>query len=156
MKKIPVMAVGALLASGLVSGCGGGTSAYCNEVKADAVTLTNFTSPDVRPDFAKIPAFLTDAKKLQRKSPKEVKEDWSVITSTLQSLSDGLKDAGMTFPQFATFLATGTLPDNVTQAKTAGLALKYQQLGADIVTKAANDITMHAADTCKVDLTRKP
>ncbi|RNL79268.1 hypothetical protein [Nocardioides marmorisolisilvae] len=154
MKKIPVMVAAALLGSSLVSGCGG-SSGYCDTVKADAQTLTDFTSPAVQPDFAKIPAFLKDAKDLESKSPKEVKEDWSVITSTLQSLSDGLADVGMTYAQFATFLSTGTLPDGVTQAQTAGLALKYQQLGADIVTKAANEITQHAAHSCDVDLTRK-
>ena len=104
MKKIPVIAVGALLASSLVGGCGGGSSGYCDAVKADAQTLTNFTSPAVQPDFAKIPDFLTDANQLEGKAPKEVKEDWTVITSTLQSLSDALKDVGMTYEQFATFL----------------------------------------------------
>ena len=155
MKKTPVLVAAVLLASGLVAGCGSGSSGYCDSVKKDAGTLTDFTSPEVQPDFAKIPAFLADAKQLQRKAPKEVADDWSVITSTLESLSDGLKDAGLTYAQFAEFLQTGKLPDDVTQAKTAGLALKYQQLGTDLVTKAANDITRHAADACKVDLTRK-
>ena len=155
MTKIPTLVTGALLASCLVSGCGGGTSGYCDAVRADAQTLTNFTSPSVQPDFRKIPAFLSDAKQLQAKAPEEVADDWSVIISALQSLSDGLQDAGMTYAQFAVFLGTGKLPPDVTQARTAGLALKYQQLGADIVTKAANDITAHAADACKVDLTRK-
>jgi hypothetical protein len=154
MTKVPVIVAAVLLSSSLVVGCGSGDR-YCNAVKADASTLTNFTSPDVQPDFAKIPAFLRDARDLEAKAPPQVKDDWAVITSTLQSLADSLKDAGLTFPQFATFLATGRLPAGVTQSKTAGVALKYQQLGADIVTRAANDITEHAADACKVDLTRK-
>lgn len=154
MSKIVVVLAGVLLAASLVSGCGG-DSEYCSTVKADAATLTDFTSPDVRPDFARIPVFLADAKSLQAKAPKQVTEDWAVITSTLASLADSLKDAGMTFDEFATFLRTGQLPEGVTQAKTAALALKYQQLGADVVTRAANDITRHAASSCKVDLTRK-
>ena len=155
MQKIPVLAILAVLASSLAAGCGSGSSAYCETVRSDAATLTNFTAPDIQPDFAKIPAFLAAAEQLERKAPREVEDDWSVITSTLESLSDGLEDAGLTYEQFATFLSTGQLPAHVTQAKTAGLALKYQQLGADVVTRAANDITKHAARACQVDLTRK-
>lgn len=154
MTKLPVIAAAVLLGSSLVVGCGGSDN-YCNAIKADAATLTNFTSPDVQPDFAKIPAFLADANDLESKAPKQVKDDWGVITTTLQSLADSLKDAGLTFPEFATFLNTGKLPADVTQAKTAGVALKYQQLGTDIVTRASNVITKHAADSCGVDLTKK-
>lgn len=155
MRKIPLVVAGVLLGTGLVTGCGSTTSKYCDAVKADAATLTDFTSTQVQPDFSKVPAFLADAKDLQAKAPADVEKDWVVITSTLDSLADSLKDVGLTFAQFATFLDTGKLPADVTQAETAGLALKYQQLGTDTVTKATNDISDHAASACKVDLSKK-
>ena len=155
MRTVVVIATAALLGSSVVSGCGGANAGYCDAIKADAPILTDFTATDVKPDFTNIPRFLVDAKQLGRQAPDDVKGDWNIVVKTLEGLTEALKAAGLTFPQFETFLETGQLPPNVTQAKTAGLALQYQQLGTDSMTRAANEITNQAADVCKVDLTKK-
>jgi hypothetical protein len=137
------------LSAGLLTACGGGGSdAYCSELKSDK---TYFNSIGSGNDPAKIDKAFEKFHSLAKKAPDEVADDWKVLDDAITTIQKALKDAGVSFADLAKAQG-GQLPKGVDPQKLAAIAPKLQSLSGAKFTKATKAIEKHAKDTCNVNL----
>ncbi|RNL79269.1 hypothetical protein [Nocardioides marmorisolisilvae] len=159
MRRFSALTATAVLATGLITGCGsssgGGSgsssSDYCKDLKSSAAGIKAFTADNATPDFAKVADFIDNAHGLAKKAPSDIKDDWATMVAAMDALTDALNEAGLKVEDIGT-LMTGQLPAGADPSKLAGLTSKLQEIGSDKVQKAGAAIAKQAKDTCKIDL----
>lgn len=162
-KSMTMAAAGTLFAAALLTGCGGGDDDkkasgggdYCDTLKSAAKNIASFTADGATPDFTQFQQFLDDADKLADEAPGEVKDDWKIMTDTMDELTVVLEDAGLSIEQFGELATTGQLPEGVDPAKLAELAPKLEEFGSEDLNDAGDSIEKHAKSECDVDLTNQ-
>jgi cytochrome c556 len=140
------LTLGSLTACGSDSGSG---SAYCKELKADKAYFKSFSGSN--PDVSKLDDAFNRLHSLADKSPDEIKSDWKTLDDAITSITQALKDAGISFGDIAK-MQQGQVPKGVDPQKLTDLAPKLQAMGSAKVKKASDAIEKHAKDTCKVTL----
>lgn len=146
--KFSVAIAGALLVVSTVAGCGGGGSdAYCKDIKkADKDFSAMGTG-----DFAQLDKAFKTFHTLADEAPSEVKSDWKVLDSAITAMEKGFKDAGIKFSDLAD-MQNGKIPKGVDAKKLTELSSTMSKFSGPKFEKASNNITKHAKKECKVDL----
>jgi hypothetical protein len=147
----PTIALAALtLALASLTACGSdANSAYCKELKSDKAYFANFSGSS--PDVSKLDEAFNRMHSLADKAPDDVADDWKVLDKALTSITDALKDAGISFADIAK-MQQGQMPKGADPQKIAALAPKLQAMSSAKVEKASKNIEKHAKDTCGVKL----
>lgn len=136
-----------VLAAGTLSGCGGGTEAYCDSVRDAQGDFEAFATGDAA-NFGDAVDKLRD---IAGDAPDEVSDDWEVITSALDDMESALEDAGLSFEDLGG-LAAGDIPEGVDEADLAALQETLTSIGTEEAAEAGDNIQKHAQDECDVDL----
>lgn len=145
--KISATIVGALLIGSTMAGCGGGSKAYCNDMKkADK----NFSALDSG-DFSKLDQAFKTFHTLAAESPSEIKPDWKILESAITAMEKGFKDAGIKFSDL-TELQKGKIPEGVDLKKLTKLSTTMSQFSNAKFKKASDHIAKHAKEECKVNI----
>ena len=147
MKQRLVLAAVAALCASTLTACGGGTKAYCDDLR-DA--NKDFSSLD-NADFSKFDDAISRMHKLADEAPDEVADDWKVLDGALNDLQDALKKAGLTTDDLAK-MSQGQMPENFDMSKLQQLQEDMSSLGDQKFQDASNAIEKHAKDECNVDL----
>ncbi len=144
-----LVATTALSMSFLVGGCGGGTEAYCEDLRAaeDQFAAFDGATPDADQFEDAIASFRT----LGEEAPEEVAQDWEVFLGAFDDLESALDDAGIAFSDLAG-IQEGELPEGVDQEALAELGAEIESLGGAEVEEAGTAIEEHASSECDVDL----
>ena len=120
MRKVAALAAVVTMSVGTLTACSGGD--YCSELQNYAESVKNL---DIK-DSAAVDKMLSEAKKVSKSAPDDLKDDWKI----LQDFLDKAKDA------------------NGDQTKLAELAKNEGQKMAT----ASEAIAKQAKDTCKVSI----
>ena len=147
MKQRLVLAAVAALCASTLTACGGGTKAYCDDLRE---ANKDFSSLD-NADFAKFDEAISRMHKLADEAPDEVKDDWKVLDGALNDLQAALKKAGLTTDDLAK-MSQGQMPENFDMTKLQQLQEDMSSLGDQKFEDASNAIEKHAKDECNVDL----
>ena len=137
-----------------LTGCGSGSSSgadssYCKELKADKAYFASLGSGS--PDVSKLDdAFDQDAL-AGRQGPRRREGRLEDARHALTSITDALKDAGISFADIAK-MQQGQIPKGADPQKLAALAPKLQEMSSAKVETASKNIEKHAKSTCKVTL----
>lgn len=138
----------ALGMSVLVGGCGGGTEAYCEDLRSAEDQFQAIEDGDAAAFEDAVNTF----SELGDSAPDEVSGDWEVLNGALDEFQGVLEDAGIEFSDLAG-LAEGDLPEGVDQDALAEIGTQVDEiLGADEVTEASDNIEEHASSECDVQL----
>jgi hypothetical protein len=138
------------LALASLTACGSDAdSAYCKDLKADKAYFASFNGGN--PDVSKLDDAFNRMHSLADEAPDPVADDWKVLDKALTSITDALKDAGISFADIAK-MQQGQLPKGADPQKIAALAPKLQAMSSAKVEKASKSIEKHAKDTCGVKL----
>jgi hypothetical protein len=135
-----------------LTACGGSSgadSAYCKELKTDKTYFSSLSGSS--PDVGKLDEAFKRLHSLADKAPDDVKDDWKTLDSAITSITDALKDAGISFADIAK-MQQGQIPKGADPTKLAALAPKLEAMSSDKVEKASKAIEKHAKSTCKVTL----
>ena len=137
-----------------LTGCGSGSSSgadssYCKELKADKAYFASLGSGS--PDVSKLDDAFAKMHSLADKAPSAVADDWKVLDGALTSITDALKDAGISFADIAK-MQQGQIPKGADPQKLAALAPKLQEMSSAKLETASKNIEKHAKSTCKVTL----
>jgi len=135
--------------TGCGSGSSGADSSYCKELKADKAYFASFNSGN--PDISKLDEAFNRMHSLADKAPDAVKDDWKTLDTALTSITDALKDAGISFADIAK-MQQGQIPKGADPQKLAALAPKLQEMSSAKLETASKNIEKHAKSTCKVTL----
>ena len=108
MKQRLVLAAVAALCASTLTACGGGTKAYCDDLRAANKDFSSLDSAD----FSKFDEAISTMHKLADEAPDEVASDWKVLDGALNDLQDALKKAGLTMDDLSK-MSSGQMPDNV-------------------------------------------
>ena len=155
MRSIAVLSTIAL-SGALLTACGGGggTSAYCGELKDAKSQFSSLNSST--PDFEKFGDAIKTFHKISGDAPKEVAADWKLLDGALTKLESDLKDAGLTLNDLGTITAGG-VPEGMTQEQLTAALPKLQtafsSLSGSNLEKASKSIETHAKKECNIDLT---
>lgn len=146
--KIWSAIIASVFAVGVLAGCGGGgTEAYCDDLKDAESTFDSMSDGDFE-NFDKVfPAF----ENLSDKAPDEIKDDWKTLNDGMQELKAALEDAGVS-PDDLAGLTSGDVPEGADAQKLAELPQKLQKLNSSELTDAADNVAEHAKKECDVDL----
>ncbi len=147
MKQRLVLAAVAALCASVLTACGGGTKAYCDDLR-DA--NKDFSSLD-NADFSKFDEAISRMHKLADEAPDAVADDWKVLDGALNDLQAALKKAGLTTDDLAK-MSSGQMPENFDMSKLEQLQQDMSSLGDAKFEDASNAIEKHAKDECNVDL----
>ena len=120
MRKVAALAAVVTMSVGTLTACSGGD--YCAELKNYAEASKSL---DIK-DSAAVDKMLSEAKKVSKSAPDDLKDDWKVVVDYAEKAKDANGD-------------TGKLTE---LAKSDGEKLE----------PAFEAITKQAKDTCKVDL----
>lgn len=147
MKQRLVLAAVAALCAGSLTACGGGTKAYCDDLRDANKSFGSLSSAD----FSKFDDAIARMHTLADEAPDPVADDWKVLDTALNNFQDALKKAGLTTDDLAK-MSTGQMPDNFDMSKLQQLQQDMQSLGDQKFQTASNNIEKHAKDECNVDL----
>ena len=155
----PVLVAGLVLATSVLTGCGGGddgaaagptdTESYCTELKADKQYFTAFSGGDADP--SKLGEAITKFHELADAAPDDISSEWDVLDGTLSEIERALSEAGISTEDLAG-LQSGEIPKGVDMAKLAALAPKLKSLNSTELQDAAEKIQTHAKSECGIDL----
>ena len=147
MKQRLVLAAVAALCASTLTGCGGGTKAYCDDLRAANKDFSSLDSAD----FSKFDDAISRMHTLADEAPDPVADDWKVLDSALNNFQDALKKAGLTTDDLAK-MSTGQMPENFDMSKLQQLQQDMQSMGDQKFQDASNNIEKHAKSECNVDL----
>jgi hypothetical protein len=145
-QRLVLAAVAALCASTLTA-CGGGTKAYCDDLRSANKDFSSLSGAD----FSKFDDAITQMHKLADEAPDPVKDDWKVLDDALNNFQDALKKAGLTTDDLGK-ISQGQMPPNFDMSKLQQLQQDMQSLGDQKFQDASSAIEKHAKDECNVDL----
>lgn len=136
-----------LLLISALSGCGedGKNSDYCKDLEASAPKFVALKSQDT----AQLGDVFKASHKLADEAPSDIKDDWEVLDKGMRDIEKAVKDAGLTFSDFAE-LQRGKIPEGVDVDKLQGLPTKFQKLNSPEFDKASRAISKQARDVCEV------
>ena len=141
------------LSLGSLTACGSdensADSSYCKELKADKAYFASLGSGS--PDVSKLDDAFAKMHSLAGKAPAAVKDDWKTLDTALTSITNALKDAGISFADIAK-MQQGQIPKGADPQKLAALAPKLQEMSSAKLETASKNIEKHAKSTCKVTL----
>lgn len=143
------MATTALSMSFLVGGCGGGTDAYCEDLRSAEEQFTAFD--EGTPDAEQFEDAISTFRSLGEEAPDEVGEEWEVFLGAFDDLETALEDAGIEFGDLAA-IQGGELPEGVDPQALQDLGAEIESLGGDEIEQASDAIEEHASSECDVDL----
>ncbi len=142
------MATTALGMSFLVGGCGGGTEAYCEDLRSAEDQFASFEEGDAAQFEEAISTFQT----LGEEAPDEVASEWETLTGAFGDFEAAVNGAGLELSELEG-LATGEVPEGVDpQQLQEDLAPVIENLDSQEVTDAGDAIEEHASSECDVDL----
>ena len=147
MKRVTALIAALTFGASVLTGCSGGTEAYCDALKE---TAEDFEALDAG-NFDNFDDFVDRSRDLASEAPDEVADEWNTVADALDGLVDALAEAGVE-PGDMAGIQAGDVPEGVDQAKLAESLGKIQALGSEEVTKATETISTHAKDECGVDL----
>ena len=147
MKQRLVLAAVAALCASALTACGGGTKAYCDDLRE---ANKDFSSLD-NADFSKFDEAISRMHDLADEAPDAVADDWKVLDGALRDFQDALKKAGLTTEDLEK-MSSGQVPENFDMSKLEQLQEDMQSLGDEKFENASNNIEKHAKDECNVDL----
>jgi hypothetical protein len=125
------------------------TDTYCKELKSDKAYFDTLGGSS--PDVSKFDDAFARMHSLAGKAPSPVKDDWKTLDGALTSITDALKDAGISFADIAK-MQQGQIPKGTDPQKIAALAPKLQAMSSAKVEAASTAIKKHAQSTCHVKL----
>jgi hypothetical protein len=134
-------------AASLLSGCGGGTDAYCDTLESTQNDFEDFESAD----FSNFDEFTDRVEELADEAPDEVKDDWQILADAFKAFVDALDEAGLE-PADLEGLATGEIPEGVDMEALTEAMTEAQALGSEDVQEATDNIEKHAKDECNIEL----
>jgi hypothetical protein len=120
MRKVAALAAVVTMSLGTLTACSGGD--YCGELQNYAEAAKNL---DIK-DSAALDKMLTEAKKVSKSAPDDLKDDWKIVIDYAEKAKDAKGD-------------------------TAKLSELFKNDG-DKIKPAMDAITKQAKDTCKVTL----
>ncbi|VXC54716.1 conserved exported hypothetical protein [Nocardioides sp. AX2bis] len=144
-----LMATTALSMSFLVGGCGGGTDAYCEDLRSAEEQFTAFD--EGTPDAQQFEDAISTFRSLGEEAPDEVAQEWEVFLGAFDDLEKALEDAGIEFGDLADIQA-GELPEGLDEQALQDLGTEIESLGGDEIEQASDAIEEHASSECDVDL----
>ncbi len=147
MKRIGTLAATAVLGATLLTGCGGGTDAYCDSLDDAQGKFSALNDADA----SALEDFKNAAEDLEGDAPDEVKDDWGVINSAYDDLEKSLDEAGLTFTDLEK-ISEGEMPEDLDEEALTKLGESMNDFGGDDLEKAGEDISKHAKDECDIDL----
>jgi hypothetical protein len=137
-----------LLISVVVTGCGESKddvrASYCDQVKADADTITRAVDEKGAGAFV---AVLPTLEGLAAKAPGDVRDEWQVLVNALRGMRDALKETGLRPEQ-----VNGKLPAGLPATDRRRIELAASVLAGQDVKVATQDIEQHALDVCHTPL----
>lgn len=145
-----LMATAALSVSFLVGGCGGGTDAYCEDLRSAEEQFSAFD--EGTPDAQEFEDAIATFRSLGEEAPDEVAGDWETFLAAFDDLEAALNDAGIEFGDLADIQNGGELPDGVDPQALQDLGAEIESLGGDEIEQASDAIEEHASSECDVDL----
>lgn len=147
MHTRPTAVALALVAAGLLSGCGGDdVEGYCADL-ADQKQAINALSEDAG-GARLVTEGLEIFEPLREAAPGDVRDEWDTLVFALQDLSAAIEKAGTTPRK----LARSGRPEGVTDEELALIQDTAVELASDRVQEAGAGIEQHAQDVCGVDL----
>ena len=147
MKRISSLLAATVLGAGLLTGCGGGTDAYCDTLEDTQKNFEDFEAAD----FSDFDEFTDRVDELADEAPDEVKDDWKVLSEAFNAFVDALDEAGLE-PGDLEGLASGEIPEGVDMEALTEAMTEAQALGGEDFEKATDAIEKHAKDECNIDL----
>ena len=147
MKQRLVLAAVAALCASTLTACGGGTKAYCDDLR-DAKSDFSSLGAD---DIGKFDEIFSRVHKLADEAPDEVADDWKVFDDTLSGFQAALKKAGLTTDDLEK-MSAGQVPENFDMSKLEQLQEDMTALSSQKFEDASDNIQKHAKDECNVDL----
>lgn len=97
MKRVSIALTGAVLAAGVLSGCGG--NAYCDAVKDGQDTLNSFGSSRTSKAFGQYADLLNGIAKV---APADAKQDWTAIADATSDVVRQTSKLGLKLEQIPT------------------------------------------------------
>ena len=148
--RTPIVVAALALSLSSLTACGSdSSSAYCKELKSDKAYFASFSGSN--PDLSKLDNAFDRLHSLADKAPDEIADDWKTLDGAITSITNALKDAGISFADIAK-MQQGQIPKGADPQKLAALAPKLQAMSTAKVEKASKNIEKHAKDTCNVTL----
>jgi hypothetical protein len=147
VKNRAALIAAATLIAGTLTGCGGGTDAYCDSIKEAQSELGGLDDGD----FAELDKAIDRIHEIADDAPDEVADDWEVLDGAVSDMETALEDAGIEMSDLEG-LTRGEIPEGVDQEKLAALGEDLNAIGSAEVQEAADNIDKHANDECGVDL----
>ena len=147
MKRISSMLAATVIGASLLTGCSGGTDAYCDTLEDTQKDFEDFEAAD----FSNFDEFTDRVEELADDAPDEVKDDWKVLADAFKAFVDALDKAGLE-PADLEGLASGEIPEGVDMEALTEAMTEAQALGGEEFEKATENIEKHAKDECNIDL----
>lgn len=147
MKRLTTLLAATVLGASLLTGCSGGTDAYCDTLKDAQKDFDDFETQD----FSNFDEFTDRVEKLADEAPDEVKDDWKVLEKAFKGFVDALDEAGLK-PEDLEGLSKGDIPEGVDLEALQGALESVQDLGGADFEKATKAIEKHAKDECNIEL----
>lgn len=148
MKRSSYLLAVVVLSASLLSGCGGGTDAYCDDLKETKDAISGLDSAD----FTNFDELTDQIDEFADDAPDEVKDDWKVVADAFNEFLDALEDAGVKPEDLEAMTTTGQLPEGVDVEDLTAAMEKAEGISSAKVEKATDAIQKHAKDECNVDL----
>ncbi|MFL6109103.1 MAG: hypothetical protein ACJ716_03325 [Marmoricola sp.] len=140
--RVHLLAAAAVLAL-LPTGCGGnGEDAYCAALKSNQTIFAEDGTGVAL--ISNLPVLL----RIERKAPDDLDDEWQTFTTSLESLRDAIKQAGLKPSDFV----DGKPPAGTSAEARAAIAQAADELSDDDVVTAATGIEQQAKDVCKLQL----
>lgn len=147
MKRLTSILAATVLGASLLTGCSGGSDAYCDTLKDAQKDFEDFEAAD----FSNFDDFTDRISQLADEAPDEVKDDWEVFEKAFQDFVDALDEVGLE-PSDMEALANGEIPDDIDPEALSGVMEEAQAIGGEEFEKASEAIEKHAKDECNVEL----
>jgi hypothetical protein len=117
---------------------------YCDQVEADADTITRAVDEKGSAAFVEL---LPTLEGLAEKAPGDVRDEWQVFLNALRGLRDALEDTGVRPEE-----VTGELPEDLSAADRRRIEGAASVLAGDDVRLATKNVEQHALDVCHTPL----
>jgi outer membrane murein-binding lipoprotein Lpp len=147
VKRLPTLIAAMTLGATVLTGCGGGTDAYCDTLESASEEIAALDQGD----FDGFEEVVESTRELADTAPDEVAEEWNVLVGALDGFVEALSDAGIELSDLAA-IQGGSIPEGVDQEKLTEAFAKIQELNGEDVSDANDKIEAHAKSECGIDL----
>jgi hypothetical protein len=144
VKRVTSLAAALALGATVLSGCSGGTEAYCDSLEQAQSDFDAFETGD----FAGFGDFIDRSREIASEAPDEVSEEWDTVVAALDQFETVLEDAGVDFEELEN-LEAGEIPEGL---DIGALTEAAQEFDTEELEGATETISTHAKDECDVDL----